>query len=338
VTLAPAAGLVVFTTALGAAGTWAYRQYALRRGIVANPNARTLHAQPTPRGGGVAIAGAFLAAAAIFWLLEPGGRPMAAALGAGGLIAAVAGFVDDRHDIPQRYKLATHTLLVVWAMACAGGRPLVPLPFVPILVSQAVSLLALVWLINLYNFVDGIDGMAASGAVAICVLLGIALWLRRADSSLVVVTALPGAAALGFLVFNWPPARIFMGDAGSLFLGYAFAALAARTVTHGEISAWTWLCIFGYFASDTTTTTTIRMLRTRRFYEGHRSHAYQNLARILGSHFLVLRGVLLYQVLWLLPLTIWSVLQPGLAPLAALLAVGPAVGWTLKYGPRLSSS
>ncbi len=327
---------LVLATFVSAAGTWAVRRYAGRSGIVAIPGHRSLHSSPTPRGGGIAIAAAFLLVATAIWLTWGVPTGMALGLGAGGAAAAILGFIDDRHEIAQRFKLAIYMALSAWALVAAGAKPLAGVAFVPDPVMLLLSWIALVWLINLYNFIDGIDGMAASAAVGICALLCVALW--GVDRNLVVVVALLGAASLGFLVFNWPPASIFMGDAGSLFLGFAFAALLAWTVTRGAVSIWTWLCILGYHASDTTTTTALRMLRTRRFWEGHRSHAYQNLARILASHRIVVSGVILYQVLWLLPLTIWSVRRPETAPLAAALAVAPAVLWTLRFGPRLSAT
>jgi Fuc2NAc and GlcNAc transferase len=305
---------------------------------VADPNYRSLHQQPTPSGGGVAFALVFLVVLGGAWLARPADPRLMMAVGAGGFAAALAGFLDDRHETAQRVKLAIYASLSAWALFCAGGRPLVDLPWVPAVIDLAFSWIALVWLMNLYNFMDGIDGMASSGAVGICTILCLALWLRGGDQALLFSSALLAACCLGFLVFNWPPARIFMGDAGSLFLGYSFAAMVALTVTRGQVSAWTWLVILGYFAGDTTTTVLWRMATTRRFYQGHRSHAYQNLARVLGSHLRVVRGVLLYQLLWLVPLTVWSVRRPDTAPLAAALALGPVVAWTIRFGPRMSSA
>jgi Fuc2NAc and GlcNAc transferase len=143
---------------------------------------------------------------------------------------------------------------------------------------------------------------------------------------------------LGFLLFNWPPASVFMGDSGSLFLGYCCGVLIAKTVSDGQISLWTWLIIFGYFGGDTTTTTLLRISFIRRWYGAHRSHAYQNLARIWKSHLKVVWGVTLYHLLWLLPLAVWSCVMPSTAPLATSLAFAPVVFWTIRYGPRLSSS
>jgi len=218
------------------------------------------------------------------------------------------------------------------------GGPLAILESVPIWLAWIVSSFLLLWLINLYNFVDGIDGMAASGAVFISITLLISLVQSGSSSDLPVLLSLLAASSMAFLFFNWPPASVFMGDSGSVFLGYIFGALIVYSVSIGEVSFWTWLVVFGYFLGDTTTTTTIRVLRVKKWYGAHRSHAYQNLARIWGSHLKVTGGVLIYHLFWLLPLAIWSAQSPGGEPVAAVLALLPSVLWAIRYGPLLSSA
>ena len=319
-------------------GTAAYRLFAIRRGIVANPNFRSLHQRPIPRGGGIVFSFVFLCAVAIQWLAAAVDTSLTLALVIGGAIATLSGFVDDVMEIPAQAKLVIQIGLAVWVLFCFGGQPLLNLPWTPSIVDLALSGLALVWLMNLYNFMDGTDGMAASGAVFFCLASTLSLALTGDDGSLMFVLSLLALCSLGFLVQNWPPARIFMGDSGSLFLGYCFGALIAKTVTTGQISMWTWLIIFGYFVGDTTTTTLLRMVLVKRWYRAHRSNAYQNVARICGSHLRVVRGVSLYHVLWLFPLAMWSVLVPSAAPLATVLAFAPVIVWTYRFGPRLSSS
>ena len=140
------------------------------------------------------------------------------------------------------------------------------------------------------------------------------------------------------MVFNWPPATIFMGDAGSIFLGYFFGAIILVTIMNDDISIWTWLVVFGYFFADTVITQIMRVILVKKWYEAHRSHAYQNLARITNSHLKVTGGVTLYNLLWIFPLTLWSALQPGMGFIAAILAIAPALVVAYKYGPVLSSS
>src|SRR5688572_1922792 len=320
------------------AGTFAFRALALRKGIVANPNYRSLHQRPMPQGGGLVFSLAFLASLTVLlWAGFIDGRSMQA-IGLGGLVATAFGFADDVVHANAATKLLVQAGLAAWALYCFGWTPLLDWPWVPTALALAVSWLVLVWLMNAYNFMDGVDGMAASGAVFICSAATIVILLATGDRGAVLPFVLLALCCAGFLLFNWPPASIFMGDSGSLFLGYSFSALITKTITEGELSLWTWLVIFGYFAGDTTTTTLTRICITRNWYGAHRSHAYQNLARIWGSHRKITLAVVLYHLLWLLPLAVVSVLRPAAAALAAVFALAPVVLWTLRYGPRLSSS
>jgi Fuc2NAc and GlcNAc transferase len=320
------------------AGTRAFQLFAINRGIVANPNFRSLHQRPMPRGGGIVFSFVFLIAVAVLWLFDVIAQDMIWGLVFGGAIATVFGFVDDVVEVGTKSKLAAQSGLAAWVLFSVGGKPLLGLPGVPYLFDLLLSWFALVWLMNLYNFMDGIDGMAASGATFICSAAIVSLLLVGGGSEIILVLGLLAVCSIGFLVFNWPPATIFMGDSGSLFLGYCFGTLIAITITGGQISLWTWLILFAYFAGDTSTTTILRMFMLKRWYGAHRSNAYQNLARIWGSHLKVVRWVWIYHLLWIFPLAIWSVLKPSTAPLATLLAVAPVVAWTFRFGPRLSSS
>lgn len=335
-----AGAVLVLAFFLTVVGTLLYKRIAVRRGILANPNFRSLHEHPIPRGGGIVFSLVCVAAGAALLLAVPDLMPpqMAYALLLGGAAASLFGFADDIYDLPAETKLLAQGMLGAWTLFCFGGQPLVDVPWMPALVDLGLSWLALVWLLNLYNFMDGVDGMAASGAAFISLAAVAILFVAGAASGLVVLLGLLAVCSLGFLVFNWPRASIFMGDSGSLFLGYSFGVLITGTGGAGQISRWTWLIIFGYFAIDTTTTTLLRIFVTKKWYGAHRSHAYQNLARIRGSHLRVVTEVTLYHVLWLLPLALWSTLVPSWAPLAAALAVVPVVLWTLRYGPMLSSS
>lgn len=319
-------------------GTWVFQSFAIKRNIVANPNFRSLHQHPVPRGGGVVFAFVFLFAMSCLWLFTTSDAGLMFAVVLGGTVATGVGFVDDVTELGARVKLVLQSGLAALVLLCFDGSPLLDLPWTPAFVDLTLSWFALVWLMNSFNFMDGIDGMAASGATFICVASIISLFLVGGDKSLIFVFGMLAVCSFGFLIFNWPPASIFMGDSGSLFLGYCFGALIAKTVTDGQISLWTWLTIFGYFAADTTTTTVLRIFLVKRWHGAHRSHAYQNLARIWRSHRKVVVGVCFYHVLWLLPLTVWSVLVPSTAPLAAIFGLAPVVFWTFRYGPRLSSS
>lgn len=323
------------------AGVVYYRDLAVRRGIIARISFRTLHETIVPRGGGIVFSTVFSAAVIATWIAgELTGRQMLA-FGIGGGVAGLLGFIDDIHEIRPLHKLFAQLCLALWLFAVYVPlyEPFVGGDFGPVKIIIVLLLLFIsVWLINLYNFIDGIDGLAISGAVFICGAVMIILAINGGDERLLFIIAVLAATSFGFLFFNLPPASIFMGDAGSIFLGYCFGATLLVTVFSGQISGWTWVVILGYFIADTTTTSLARIVLVKKNWYGvHRSHAYQNLARIHKSHAKVTYGVSLYNVLWVLPLAVWSAIMPKWGPAAAVLSLTPGVIWTLKFGPNLSS-
>lgn len=333
-------GLLVAAFTASLIGSSLYGRVALHHGIIAKRNARTLHDRVVTRGGGIVFAATFSLAIIVAWLLGELPRPVMLCFGAGALGAGVAGFIDDVLDVSPMKKLLVQIGLAIWIVTTfitvlyAPALRGVPAPW---MMAVAFMLLFPVWLINLYNFIDGVDGMAITGAVFICVAATLVLSMSGGDSMFIFLFALLAAVTVGFFHVNLPPARVFMGDAGSIFLGYCFSALILATVVSAQITPWTWLCILCYFVADTTATGLWRLFRVKKWYREHRSHAYQNLARIHGSHAKVTYGVALYQILWGLPLALWSATQREWGSVAAALALAPAVLWSIRHGPRLSS-
>lgn len=334
------AALLLLALLATAAGTIGYRRIAIRWGIMAAINARTLHQGPVPAGAGVVFGAVFALAMMVAWQIDVVTTPLLLALGLGAAGAASIGLLDDLYEFDAPRKLALQAGLAVWLVATiydpyvtehlAGLHPVWRLGAV------ATLLFVPLWLINLYNFIDGVDGMASIGAVFVCAGAVLVLWATGGPFVFAFVFGLLGMSCLGFLILNLPPASVFMGDAGSITLGYCFAALAVTTVAAGAISAWTWIALLSYFIADTTTTTICRLVMVPRWYSEHRSHAYQNLARVSGSHAKVTYGVAGYHLFWALPLAMWSATKPHGA-FAAALSLLPAVAWTLRFGPRFSS-
>ncbi len=284
------------------------RRYALARSLLDVPNARSSHSLPTPRGGGVAIVVAFLLGlcVAFFTGLGIAAELFYALLGAG-LGIALLGFLDDHGHIAARWRLLGHFLAAAWALYWLGGLP--PLAvFGGLLqlswIGHVLAAFYLVWLLNLYNFMDGIDGIAS--VEAICVCLGGAILYALLETSL--LTDLPllmlAAAVLGFLLWNFPPARIFMGDAGSGFLGIVLGVLSLQAAWISPVLLWGWLILLGVFIVDATLTLLRRLLRGEKVYEAHRSHAYQYASRQFGRHLPVTVSVAILNLAWLLPLAI----------------------------------
>ncbi len=323
-------------------GTLGYRSFARRREILANPNFRSSHERPTPRGGGIVFALVCILGIGGLWLMGLVASNLALALVAGGTGVALVGFIDDIRHMHARWKFLAQGILATLVLLCLGGQPFLHVFQGFYLVDLTLSWLALVWLMNVFNFVDGIDALAATGAVfissaSVLLILIARLDTQASDVGLALVFGLLAVPTLAFLGFNWPPASVFMGDSGSLFLGFAFGSLMADTALTGRMSIWTWSILLGYLLGDTTTTTIVRLFMTPKWYREHRSHAYQNVARMLDSHLAVVLGVLAYSILWLFPLAWWSTVGPSAGPVASLLALTPVVVWTLRYGPLRSS-
>jgi Fuc2NAc and GlcNAc transferase len=312
-----------------------FESYAINKNILAIPGTRTLHKTQTPRGGGIVFSLLFVSGVVILYLIEIINFNVLMVLGLGAFMASIFGFTDDIVDISASYKLAMQFFLAIWAIYWLD--PVILTNWIPYWLSLSAITLFLVWMLNLYNFMDGVDGMASTSGLFFCLVLTLIL-LYEGHPQTAILFLILAASLGGFIFFNWPPASIFMGDSGSLFLGYTFGSLLIFTVITGSLTIWTWLIVFGYFFSDTMVTQIARIIIVKKWYAAHRSHAYQNLARISGSHFKVTIGVTTFHLIWILPLAFWSVLQPDFALIAVVLALLPAVIFAYLYGPLFSSS
>lgn len=291
---------------LSALLTGGIRRYAISRSLIDVPNARSSHSVPTPRGGGVAIVLIFLLFLPVFGVMGEAERPLIwSVLGAGAGVATL-GFLDDHGHIAARWRLLGHFLCAAWALFWLGGLP--PIEYwggvIDLhLFGVIVAAFYLVWLLNLYNFMDGIDGLASVEAICTCVGVSIIYWLTG-YAGLIGAPLLLAMAVAGFLMWNFPPARIFMGDAGSGFLGVMMGVLSLYAAWKSSIFLWVWLVLLGVFVVDATFTLFSRLLQGRRVYEAHRSHAYQHAARKVDSHLSVTGAVAAINILWLFPIAI----------------------------------
>ncbi|QIT57250.1 glycosyltransferase family 4 protein [Aquisalimonas sp. 2447] len=313
--------------------TGAVRRYALSADMMDVPNERSSHDVPTPRGGGVAVVAVSLVGLLVLGVV--GAFPLAGliALGLGGGAVAGIGWLDDHADVPARWRLLVHLVAAAWVVAWAGGAPALALPAVNWewgWFGALVLVLFIGWLLNLYNFMDGIDGIAGVEAVTVTGVAAVLLWWAGA-SGWALVAGLFTAASLGFLVWNWPPAKIFMGDAGSGFLGFALAALAVLTWADGGLTVWAWLILLGVFIVDASITLVRRVLRGERFYEAHRSHAYQHASRYFGAHLPVTVAVATINLVWLAPLAFAAALWPAWGVVLLVVAWLPLAGICLHF-------
>jgi len=309
------------------------RRYALARSVIDVPNARSSHTVPTPRGGGVAIVVTFLLAIVGVMLSGAGESRTLMALGGGGALIAIIGFMDDHGHIPARWRLLGHFIAATWMLVWMGGLP--PLTFFGWQVDLGwlggvLAAVYLVWLLNLYNFMDGIDGIASIEAITVC--LGAAsLYSLAGLGGHAVLPLLLAAAVAGFLFWNFPPAKIFMGDAGSGFLGIVLGGLSLHAAWLAPELLWCWLILLGVFIVDATYTLVRRLLRGDKVYEAHRSHGYQFASRQFGRHLPVTLAVAALNLCWLLPIA-FCVARLGLdGTVGVLLAYIPLVLLAVRF-------
>jgi Fuc2NAc and GlcNAc transferase len=280
------------------------RQYALARSLMDIPNARSSHSVATPRGGGVAIVIVFLLGLCILYTQSLIGLSTFCAMALAGLVVAVIGFMDDHGHIAARWRLVGHFCAAIWMVFWLNSLDSINLFGLSVHLGWSGAIIApiyLVWMLNLYNFMDGIDGLASVEAISACA--GVCLLYALDDQSgLIWAPLLLALAVAGFLFWNFPPARIFMGDAGSGFLGIILGGITLVAASVDSKWFWVWNIMLGVFIVDATFTLLRRLVRGDKVYEAHRSHAYQYASRLYGKHLPVTLGVLLINVLWLLPL------------------------------------
>ncbi len=325
--------IVAVSFVAGLTLSWLLRKYALHVNLLDVPNQRSSHAMATPRGGGLGIVLIVLTYAIL--QVTTKGVPIASLipiLGGAGLVAIV-GFIDDHRHVSAGIRFACHAIGAAIVVYFVGG--LQPVQFGPHSVDLGVSgdilaVVFVVWFTNLFNFMDGIDGIA--GVETVCVAGGVVL-LVGADSgepvgTLVVLTA----ATLGFLVWNWPPAKIFMGDVGSGFIGFLLASLAMLMQSSQMISVWPWLILAGAFFVDATVTLITRMIRREPWRSAHRSHAYQILTRKYGGHAKITIGVVAVNIAWLMPIAWFAHASPTLGWWLTIVAWAPLVVASLIVG------
>lgn len=315
--------------AFGAAGTWAARMYALRVRLLDEPGERRSHAVATPRGGGIAVVLAVLVAIVALILRLPREFVLLACGGIGLLLVAGIGWLDDHRPLSPWPKLAVHVLSAGWLAAgfyLSGAEPRV---------AGLVFGIALV-LVNIWNFMDGIDGLASTQAILVAAAF---VWLAG-DASAVHVGLALIAALFGFLPFNFPRARIFLGDVGSGALGYLLAWLVGVVLQTLPSAAWPLALLPpSAFLLDAGLTLVQRTLRGERWWTPHVGHAYQRWARRAGSHI----PVTLSYAAWTMAgcaLMAWLAMRQGrgLAMAVALWMTIGCVLWAwLRRAPEASS-
>lgn len=248
------------------------KQIALKKSLFILPNERSSHTTPTPHGGGIAIAVTWFLGLVYLFTCKEIEPSLFYALMSGSVLSIVSYF-DDLYELSPRIRLFVQALVSIAGLCALGGLERIDFGFWIIdnpFVTNILAFLGIMWFINLYNFLDGIDGYAGSEAI----FLAISGWLLFGGEHFLFLIA----SVAGFLVWNWHRAKIFMGDVGSTLLGYTMAIFALY-YQNNEVSLFVWLILFGLFWFDATLTLMRRYRNHEKLSQAHRKHAYQRLVQ-----------------------------------------------------------
>ncbi len=320
----------ILAAALSAAtcvfATGVLRKRLVAAAVVDHSNERSSHTGSVPRGGGLAFIAVSMATIAVSSLVVGYSVEPALALASAAIAVAAVGAIDDLRGLSAGIRMAIHLLAgAVLAWTCVRDNPLFDEGLLQVAAAGIAITFVTAWIINLTNFMDGIDGLAASSGVLIITAVGALAWLHG-DTGLCTACAAVAGAVTGFLPWNLSRTRrIFMGDAGSGFLGFAMAVALALAWKAGAIGAAAVFILPSVLVTDATVTLSVRAFRREQLTAAHRSHAYQHLAQRWRAHRPVTAMYAGATLLWSIPIAAASEAWPTLSVLMLCLAYGPLV-------------
>ena len=267
-------GLFLLSFAL----TYIIKEIAIKKSLVAEVNERSSHTTPIPHGGGIAIAFTWFSGISYLYFTNEIGESLYLSLMVGVIISIVS-YIDDLIELSPKIRLVTQSLVALLGLYFIGGFERIDLFFFEVenqLLTNAFAFFMIVWFINLYNFLDGIDGYAGSEAI----FLAIAGFILFGGGHFLVLAV----SVLGFLIWNWHKAKIFMGDVSSTLLGYNIAIFTIYYANQESFGFWIWIILFGLFWVDATLTLFRRYRNGEKLSQAHRKHAYQRLVQSGWGH------------------------------------------------------
>jgi len=286
------------------------RNYSLRNNVVDIPNERSSHLVPTPTGGGLAISLSILLSIFILSGLSGDTVSLSIVLSSGVFLIGLIGWFDIHKEVPVLIRAVLYLVTSIWAVWFLGGVKSFSVGGIAIKsfwVVNFISVLWIAWLVNLYNFMDGTDGLAGVEALSTA-LFGTLFFISSGHILAGIICVTIVSSTSGFLVWNWAPAKIFMGDVGSCSLGFTFAVLAVYGQITGSASLEIWLILLSIFIADASFTLIKRLFTGEIWYRAHNTHAYQRLVQMGLSHDKLALYVLIINTLILGPIAyfVWQ--------------------------------
>ncbi|MCG3713208.1 glycosyltransferase family 4 protein [Aliarcobacter butzleri] len=261
--------------------TYFIKNYMIKKSFVASVNERSSHTVPTPHGGGIAIAITWFIGLFYLYFIGQIENNLFYALLFGAVISIVS-FFDDIYELSPKLRLIIQAIVAIGGLYFLGGFETLTFGIFDIqnpIFTNIFAFFMIIWFINLYNFLDGINGYAGSEAI----FLSLAGFILFGGNHFLVLAV----AVLGFLYWNWNKAKIFMGDVGSTLLGYNVAIFTIYYANQEPTNFWIWIILFGVYWFDATLTLIRRKLNKERLSQAHKKHAYQRLTQAGWSHYKV---------------------------------------------------
>ena len=279
------------------------KRFALNNSIIDHPNQRSLHCVPMPRGGGLSITLLILFGITTLWAYQLLSSELTMAALIGGSLVALIGWLDDRSNFSIVARASFYLLASIWSVYWMLG-----IDFgtnIDNILLIFCLIIGIAWLTNLYNFMDGSDGIAAIQAIS-AGIMGSVFLIHTNESGLVYLLLIIIASSTGFLIWNWPPARIFMGDVGSCLLGFIYSIIIIETYIKNILPLTVWLILFSFFICDASLTLLFRVASGKKWYRAHREHGYQLYIQMGKSHRQLVYAILSINMFFLYPMSFFA--------------------------------
>jgi Fuc2NAc and GlcNAc transferase len=295
--------------------TFFVKEIVRKKGFLDKPNNRSAHKKPTPTLGGIAIVISFLLGICVMFYAAIIPNDLLIPLILGGGLLAIISLFDDIKPIAVKYRIALHIFVAVLTVYWLNFNLFFDwfdYHFGLGYLSAVLSVIIIIMAINTVNFMDGIDGLVSLEVIFIASTIAFLL-IQQNNMIEARYFMLLIAVMFGFLFWNFSPAKIFMGDVGSIFLGFLLAILMIITINNKTISMWTWLILLAVFWLDVVSVLIIRLLTKQKIFEAHKTHCYQKVTQFIEmkknrtfAHRTTVILITLINFLWLFPLAIMS--------------------------------
>lgn len=304
-------------------------KYSKSFGLLDVPNHRSSHSTPTPKGGGLSLYLSFNLALILSYEFGFIVTEVVQPLLFGSPIVAILGWLDDQKNLPAKLRLIIHLCVgfAIFFILTDGFRINIYVSHLPVNYKYIIMpfiILYISWFINLYNFMDGLDGLAGSTGLVASLFLAALFYLNNIFTFSYIYLLL-AAGLVGFLIFNWSPAKIFLGDTGAYFLGFIFSTMSLITLIYEEVPLHVTIILFALFITDATYTLLVRLIRRENVFEAHRQFAFQKWNRKGLSHRKISLFYLSICIFWLCPLSYAAYVRPDYSMLFTVIAFIPLI-------------